>query len=329
MKKSSVLVLTALSSVFLLCACGSSKTDVTDYVTVDFSGLQKEGTASYDLDEEKLVKDLFNIDKDVLEDSTIDAVTLTEIKDTEEAIDIKLDKKKGLKNGDTVTVTVDVDENLTDKVKDSKKKFKVEGLMEPKILTSKDVEDMVEYTFEGLNEVSATIFDAELTFEDTEKNLRLSTVKDPSELKKNLKNGDVVEFYFDDSDIDRLKKNGYILEDENVILKTTVKGLKELKVLTLKDLEDMVEYNFEGLSGVYTPNIDATLTFKDTAEKLTLSTVKDLYEIKEKLKNGDVVEFCFEDSDIAVFKRNGYVLEDENVILKATVKGLNKLTKYK
>lgn len=232
MKISRVLICIILSSVFLLGACGSSKVDVTDYVTVDFKGTEKEGKAEYHLDEEKLVKDLFNIDKDVLEHSTLDAVTLTEIKDTEEAINIEFDKKEGLENGDTVTVTVDVDENLTDKIKDGKKKFKVEGLdgiIEPKIISSKELREIIQYNFEGTSGGTIWVRDADFYIESDgvrkEVDMGLSDAEETSEIAYDLKNGDVAKFKFTKRQISELKKIGYVLEDEDIVLETVVKGL--------------------------------------------------------------------------------------------------------
>ncbi|EUJ35767.1 hypothetical protein [Brochothrix campestris] len=99
--------------VLLLTACGSSK-KLTDYVEVNFSGIDSKGSASASIDEEKLIKDVFDLDS---VSNIADEEVKNEIKNMDDYYKIELDKDKNLSNGDEIKVTITVYEEKTKKNK--------------------------------------------------------------------------------------------------------------------------------------------------------------------------------------------------------------------
>lgn len=135
MKKMVLGIILSVMSMWLLSGCGSSKSvDLTDYVTVNYSGSDGQGTAAIDYDLTQLELDL--IGKEEGEVSTEDLEGFTEIVPFEMSIKWELDKSEGLSNGDKVTVTVSYDSDAAKeqniKVEgDCTKEFEVSGLKEP------------------------------------------------------------------------------------------------------------------------------------------------------------------------------------------------------
>lgn len=87
-----------LGSLFLLSGCGSAK-DLTEYVDVEFMGMDTQGTATYTIDTEKLNKDVFKYDS---ESDFLDEKEQEEMSDFYNSFKIKLDKTDKLSNGDKV-----------------------------------------------------------------------------------------------------------------------------------------------------------------------------------------------------------------------------------
>ena len=133
-KRKLILSLVAIGSTFMLVGCNSdtkeasSKAiDITEFSFVDFTGKNGEGRASAGFDQKQFMKDVFNYDD---AEGPADEETVKEMDTVNDAITVSLDKQNQLSNGDTVTLTIDVDESKTDKVKDSEKTFEVNGLEE-------------------------------------------------------------------------------------------------------------------------------------------------------------------------------------------------------
>ena len=134
MRKMKYLVLGLVGmAVMGLTGCGGTKVDMTDYVTVEFSGVDGEGKAMCNVDYVKLEQDLAGDDDGQISMEELEA--LAWITQFEMGVSYELDKDTGLSNGDKVTVTVKYDEDIAKenkvKVTGDKKEFKVEGLNEP------------------------------------------------------------------------------------------------------------------------------------------------------------------------------------------------------
>lgn len=121
---------TVCAVAMMLAACNSSAeeaVDVTDFAFVEFSGNNGEGTASHGFDQKQFMLQVFQYD-----DATgaADEETVKEMDTVNNAMTVTLDRQTGLANGDQVTLTVDVDESKTTKIKDATKTFTVTGLQQ-------------------------------------------------------------------------------------------------------------------------------------------------------------------------------------------------------
>ena len=122
MKKVGIFIF-GLLSMLLVVGCGNGK-DMTNFVDVKFTGMDSKGMATYQVDEDKLIKEVFDVDVSV---AFPDQKTQQEIMEIEDAYKIKLDKDSNLSNGDEVKLVVTVDEEKTKKIKGGETKIKVKG----------------------------------------------------------------------------------------------------------------------------------------------------------------------------------------------------------
>lgn len=203
-----------LSSVLILVACGAK--DATNYISLEFEGIDTKGKAKYVVDEEKLLKEVFDYEEkdgpnlEVLGDMLI----------VDDAMDIKLDKDKDLSNGDKVKVTVTIDESKTDKLKSGEKEFEVQGLEEPKKLTDEEIQQNVVFVFEGYSGRGTV----NLTYNPKDQNIPKINLE-PIEEYTTLNNGDIVQYKVSQASIDSLAEQGYLLDGEGIV-KEKVQGLK-------------------------------------------------------------------------------------------------------
>src|SRR5699024_7626450 len=128
--------------------CNSAK-DTTEYIDVSFSGMDTSRRARNGVDKVKLIVEVLDLDEDAQDFP--DADTAAEAEEIASAYDVTLDEEEDLSNGDTVTVSVDVDEEKTKKIKGGEKEFTVENLDEPEELTSDDVEENLVFNFNGVS----------------------------------------------------------------------------------------------------------------------------------------------------------------------------------
>lgn len=226
MKKSIYAVFTIVL-LFFISSCSSVK-DMTDYVDVSFSGMDNMGVANYEVDEEKLIEEVFDYDEDI---DFIEEETLKEMNDLEEAYKIQLDKEEDLSNDDIVTLIVSVNEDKTDKIKGGEKEVTVSGLEEPDILTSKDVEDNLVLNFNGASGKGTA--NIENTFNDSV----LSEVVFEVENNGELENEEYAEVVIDDEAEKLLHEKGYIL-DEDFNPTFEVEGLHNVAE-NAKDIENI------------------------------------------------------------------------------------------
>ncbi|WP_369672871.1 hypothetical protein [Enterococcus lactis] len=181
----------------------SDTKELSDYVKVNFSGMDTMGTANYSVDETKLVKDIFGYDKEI--DFT-DEKNLEKIDSFLKAFKIKLDKTEDL-SGDKVKVSVSVDTNQTNKINTGEKIVEVQGLEETERLTSMEVEKNLDINFTGVDGRGSAQIDN--VFSDFIGNIEFQIKND-----SNLKNGDQPTIDGTDELVKELKDYSYILDEK-------------------------------------------------------------------------------------------------------------------
>ncbi len=132
-KRFVAIVMVAMAVVLCMVAgCGTSggkKVNLDNYISVEFSGTDGEGTAHCGFDDWALEDDLFGENMTDYEEMRAELIEDC----LYETVDYELDRTGGLSNGDKVTVTVSYDRDVLDsfgyKVTGSKTlTFTVEGL---------------------------------------------------------------------------------------------------------------------------------------------------------------------------------------------------------
>ncbi|GGC92751.1 hypothetical protein [Enterococcus wangshanyuanii] len=215
--------------IFVLGGCNSAK-QMTDYIEVDFSGMDTKGTASYNIDTKKMYKDVFDYD---VETGFPDEKTQKELISFDSSYKVKLNKDQKLSNGDKVKVTVSVDENKTKRIKGGEKEFTVSGLEEPKKLTNEEVMKHLVVNFNGVSGRGEATIDN--TFDDPLNYIEF-TIEDDGKLK----NGDKAKVQKSKEFEQSLNDQGYVLTDD-FNPEFEVKGLKNVaeKATDIANLEDI------------------------------------------------------------------------------------------
>ncbi|PZL72166.1 hypothetical protein CI088_11195 [Enterococcus plantarum] len=215
--------------IFILGGCNSAK-QMTDYVEVDFSGMNTKGTASYNVDTKKMYKDVLDYD---VETGFPDEKTQKELVSLDSSYKVKLNKDQKLSNGDKIKVIVSVDENKTKQIKGGEKEFTVSGLEEPKKLTSEEVMKHLVVNFNGVSGRGKATIDN--TFDDP-----LNYIKFTIEDDGKLKNGDKAKVQKSKEFEQSLSDQGYVLADD-FNPEFEVKGLKNVaeKASDIANLEDI------------------------------------------------------------------------------------------
>ena len=115
----------ALSALLLLGGCGAGKqaqidttdgvTNILDYVSVDFSGKNGEGTATVSVDYEGIETEMVGGEAKIKELSDVDDLAeLTKYINAVSSISFSIDKNTDLSNGDQVMVTVTYDSSAAE-----------------------------------------------------------------------------------------------------------------------------------------------------------------------------------------------------------------------
>ena len=238
--------------VLLVLIFGRGKTvKLTPYVSVEFSGVNNYGSADYTFDEDAFrkkydgkvkfrnTKELRELKELMGKNFDYNGYALDYLLD--DCVTISVDPDEGLKNGDTVTLTFDVDEEAVKETFGCKVKFKDQT-----------------YTVEGLEEVGTTdIFeDLDIVFTgtapygtatvDTDKTTGMaSSVNFTLDKYENLSNGDVVTVTADPlENEDEFMKNcaeQYGAVPESMTKEYTVEGLPTY-ITKIEDIpEDMMD----------------------------------------------------------------------------------------
>ncbi|MBO4456169.1 MAG: hypothetical protein J5802_00465 [Butyrivibrio sp.] len=144
-KKIKAFIVTALITVALTVAgCGKDKkaeidttdgvTNILDYVTVEFSGKNGEGTAFVNVDYDGIETEMVGGEEKIKEMNEMEDLSeLTGYINAVSSITLNIDKNTGLSNGDKVTVTVSYDSSAAESAgvvfgKEESKTYEVVGL---------------------------------------------------------------------------------------------------------------------------------------------------------------------------------------------------------
>lgn len=263
MRKNKYIVLLGILAVmcvgFLTGCGGSSSISLMDYVTVNFSGVDGNGTASVSWDQVKMEQDMAGDTDGAISSEELEKIA--KFTEFEFSIQYSLDKETGLSNGDSVTVTATYNEDLQKesgvKVKgDTSKKFKVEGLKEPVEVDAFDssvwnTENGVNLVFEGTAPY-ATFSIAN----NCDASLPQSYIEYTADRTSELKNGDVITITA------ALKagaeEEGYLLDETETTV--TVEGLNsyvtDVSVLSAADVQTLKNQFTEAIRNQYTDMFD-------------------------------------------------------------------------
>jgi hypothetical protein len=134
----------AMTVALLMTGCGAGKnqkidttdgvTNILDYVTVDFSGKNGEGTAFVNVDYDGMETEMVGGEEKIKEmDEVEDLSELTKYINAVSSISFSIDKNKELSNGDQVIVSVAYDSSAAQAAgvnfgDQSSKTFEVKGL---------------------------------------------------------------------------------------------------------------------------------------------------------------------------------------------------------
>ena len=195
--------LAAGAAMMALSGCGSkAEIEMTDYVSVDFSGLDGEGKAEVHFDASAMEMDIYEQLSDEKKDPTAEEIEETledigKLAEFENTITCELDKTEGLEIGDEVTVTISYDKDGAKdcdlKIKgETEKTFEVEGLKERVELDPFDsdvfnTDDGIEISFSGRDPFGSISVENHLPSGDP-----LSKVKYSVDKEENIKNGDAI-----------------------------------------------------------------------------------------------------------------------------------------
>jgi len=227
-------IISLLVIVLIFSGCSQRK-DINKYVDVSFSGIDTKGIANYNIDTNRMVKEVLNVN---LNDNNLSEKQTQEVNDLLSAISIKLNKDSNLSNGDNIKLSINIDEDKTKKIKSSEKNVKVNGLKEPKKLTNKDVEKNLVINFNGVSGRGTANIDN--VFDSPLDTLEFKVKNDGK-----LKNGDKAEVQLSKDEIETLESLGYVTEkDFSPIFE--VSGLNEVAasatdIANLDDIKRMID----------------------------------------------------------------------------------------
>ncbi|MCW6664802.1 hypothetical protein NHG34_06495 [Aerococcaceae bacterium NML190938] len=154
-------------------------------------------------------------------------------------ITVSVDKKTGLSNGETVTVTVEVPESMQHIAVGGSKTYTVTGLEQPIVLTNDEIAANLVINFVGASGRGRAQIDS--TFSDA----FLQTIKFGVENDGFLTNGDEVRIKVDEATRRDLSRHRYVL-DPHFNVTVDVNGLKEVAtkssdIVNFVDIERMIQ----------------------------------------------------------------------------------------
>ncbi len=319
------------SLVIILTGCNSAK-DLSEYVEVDFNGIDSKGTADYRVDIEKLIKD--TLDFDVKGNIEPDEKITEEINKMDEAMEIKLDKTENLSNGDKIEIIANVDGEKTKKVKSGKKTIEVKNLDEPKWLTNEEVEKKLVVNFNGVSGRGEVQIDNVL-------DSPLDKVKFTVENDGELKNGDKVKVTLSKDEEEQLLQEGYLLE-KDFAPTFEVKGLsivaeKATDISNLDDIKRMIDEEVKRDYQDFDPNKSWGYKYEIKEEKLMyrqFNNESDKSDSFDSGNNGNLIkifsvkkfsggsETKLNDSFTAIIGYSDIILDEDNKVNLAEMKNI-------
>ncbi len=227
----------------LLTACGS-KVELSDYIEVEFYGYDSIGTASYSVDDTKLIKDAFGVtDEDYwdLEYEQMEAISNMMMSFT-----VDLSKDTELSNGDEIIVRLSVDKEMTNKLKAKDEiKVTVSGLKEPTMISDEELERNIIVNFNGVS--GRGYIQIDTTFDGDLYNLTVEPDRDGD-----IANGDIVTVSVSEYDRENLAHMGYALSGDGAV-EFEASGLEVVPetVLDIANLVDVERMITEGINRKY------------------------------------------------------------------------------
>ena len=283
--------------VLVIALSGSSKTtiDVTEGVALEFAGANGYGTASLVGEDGWWDEAYAVLEEEYDSGSDEDYLMLfASAINLGSAVSFELSDSDGLSNGDTVTVTVSIDEELVEdmplKLTGSDLEFEVSGLAEAEEI---DVFDYVSVSFSGFSPYASV----EVSYTGPDIGVEFVCDSDGE-----LANGDtaVVTAVYDEETVGEA---GYVVERD--MLAFDVSDVDEVQEI---DLFDYLVVSYEGFAPDATASV-SDVTF-DQLDELGISSCVDFeLEGATELSNGDVITAtveCDEDELLSL----GYVAED-------------------
>lgn len=178
------MMLFAISFTVLLSGCGATTIKMTDYITMEFTGIDGKGEADVAINKDSLYRKIFGEDVTAESATAQQEKTITAIKS---ALEYKIDKADKLSNGDIVTVSFPELSDLPKEMKvafsDSIKEFTVEGLTVPK---SVDPFEYAKVQFTGIAPFATA------KVENTAKEVPYQSFQFSAAPAGNLSNGDTI-----------------------------------------------------------------------------------------------------------------------------------------
>ena len=320
MRKYFLLLTVILVSILVACSSNNNvkekneneveSIDINEFVEITYEGLSSVGVAEYTVDYESIFKEIYNDELSIDSDEGKDA--LEQLKND---VSILLDTTTNLSNGDEIILSI---ESNNKHVKTTEKSMVVNGLEEPKTLTTDDVEKDLEVEFKGINgKGELKVYNM---FEEPLHNLEFSFQE-----TENLSNGDEVTLEEKDIDTDELIRLGYVLEEDfapifevnglTEIASTVdeIGNLNEIKEEIVDKMEDtksayFVEANFQKYD--YTGNLETWMyvpkekkPFEDEDEERIASLIA-IYSMKD-----------FDWNDGRLVRESTYVMGYYNLLL--------------
>lgn len=249
MRKTKYFVLGLIGMAVMGCAgCGGTKVDMTDYITVEFAGVNGDGTATCSVDTVRLEQDLAGDDDGQISQEELQK--LAWITQFEMTLSYRLDQDTGLSNGDRVTVTVECDEEFAKenkvKVIGDEKTFEVEGLKDP-VQVDAFAPDIFQTETGVVLEYSGTAPEASLTVRNQCAGEPESLISYTADTTSGLKNGDEIKITAELPA--EAAQEGYVLKETEKTVKVEgldsyVTSLSQLKETDRAEVLDKAEKTF-------------------------------------------------------------------------------------
>ncbi len=227
--------LIVLLIVIIAVAAGGSTIDLNDYLTVEASGYDGYGNVTARVDWDAISEkygDKISFTGDVKDKLGFVSGLVSPMDVLRQSVSVSLDKSSGLKNGDTVAYTWNVDESVSDyikcKLKHKDDTYEVSGL---ETVGTFDAFADLEVTFEGVSP------NGYLKYNYT--GSQLSTYNFSCDKSSGLRNGDTVVISIDGSNMESYAQNLGMIP-ESIQKEYTVSGLDEYVEKYEKVTEDLL-----------------------------------------------------------------------------------------